>query len=256
MKDVDVGSEADELIARARRRLAPSALDAERVLVSTLARLHSPFPADSSPPDASPTGWLDRPTWVRRAVSLIGVGALSAGVAYQAGLRAGAERASTKASLEVSAKAEPPANAHRRETTVERPAPLPVEKPERRAAEAVSAETQRAASPGNGGAAVRALEDGLEEELRTLRRVDRAQRQGNARLALSLLEELDQKVPAGKLGEERAAARTLARCTLGYGGRSVLHQEFVRRYPGSVYTARVGEACGVVEPADAATEAR
>jgi hypothetical protein len=256
MKDADVESRTDEILSRARRRLSPSALDTEHVLVSTLARLDAPFPMDISPPDAPSTGWLARfPAWVRRAVPLIGVAALSGGVAYQAGLHAGAERASTKASLEMSAKADPPRHRHTAETTAERGAPLPTEKTERRTLENITGETRGARSPASGGTAARTGHDGLEEELRTLRRVDRAQREGNARLALSLLDDLDREVPVGKLGEERAAARTLARCMLGYGAHTDLHREFVQRFPDSVYAARVSEACGVADAGGAAKEA-
>jgi hypothetical protein len=256
MKDADVESRTDEILSRARRRLSPSALDTEHVLVSIFARLDAPCPTDFFSPDAPSTGFLARfPAWVRRAVPLIGVAALSGGLSYQAGLHAGGERASTKVPREMSAKADPPQHRHSAETTPERSPPLPTEKPERRAFQESTDETQRARSSGSGGNAARSGDDGLEEELRTLRRVDRAQRDGNARLALSLLDDLDREVPAGKLGEERAAARTLARCTLGYGAQSVLHREFVQRHPGSVYAARVAEACGVADAADAATAA-
>ena len=49
----------------------------------------------------------------------------------------------------------------------------------------------------------------LDEEVRALRAVERALREGTPGFALSLLRELDRKVPNGRLLEERLATRTL-----------------------------------------------
>lgn len=84
----------------------------------------------------------------------------------------------------------------------------------------------------------------LDAELRTLRRVERAQRAGNPRLALALLDDLDRENPRGQLLEERAAARAVAECQSTFGpARSVVAERFRRRYGSSVYLPRVEAAC-------------
>ena len=87
--------------------------------------------------------------------------------------------------------------------------------------------------------------ESLAIELRALRNAERALRDGNSGLALAFLQELDRQVPKGQLGEERDAADTLARCTRGDRLFGVnLAAEFAERHPGSVYRARVEQACG------------
>jgi hypothetical protein len=81
-------------------------------------------------------------------------------------------------------------------------------------------------------------------EVRALRNVERALRNGNPGLALAFLQELDRQVPNGHLAEERDAAGTLARCARGDHPFGVnLAAEFTDRHPGSVYGARVAQAC-------------
>ncbi len=91
-------------------------------------------------------------------------------------------------------------------------------------------------------------------ELRALRNTERALRDGNPGLALAFLDELDRQVPHGQLTEERDAAGTLARCARGDHPFGVnLAAEFTERHPGSVYRARVAQACGETdspEPGD------
>jgi hypothetical protein len=84
----------------------------------------------------------------------------------------------------------------------------------------------------------------FDEEIIQLRRVQRALREGNARLALALLDDLDRAVPKGRLGEERAAASVMGRCALGVGPPAVLSADFAAKYPSSVYLGRVMQACG------------
>lgn len=86
--------------------------------------------------------------------------------------------------------------------------------------------------------------DSLEAELRLLRSVEQALREQRPRHALALLDELDRKVPAGKLGEERLAAFVVARCEIGLGSRAALLREFLGAHADSVYRARVEQACG------------
>jgi hypothetical protein len=78
--------------------------------------------------------------------------------------------------------------------------------------------------------------------------VERAQRAGNPRLALALLDELDRERPRGKLMEERAAARAVAECQSTFGARrSELVERFKKRYGSSVYLTRVEVACAETE---------
>jgi len=82
------------------------------------------------------------------------------------------------------------------------------------------------------------------------RAVERALRDREPGLALGLLRELDRAVPGGRLVEERQATAAIARCGTGDVPFGVdLGEEFAGRYPGSVYQARVEEACAAREPA-------
>ena len=84
----------------------------------------------------------------------------------------------------------------------------------------------------------------LAEEVRALRAVERALREGTPGFALSLLRELDRKVPNGRLHEERLATFTIARCAGGDVPLGVnLAEDFADRYPDSVYGRRVFDAC-------------
>lgn len=91
-----------------------------------------------------------------------------------------------------------------------------------------------------------------EEEVRSLRRVERVLREHNPRFALALLSELDRTVPTGRLMEERDAARTVATCELEGSGLHASEQAaaFSARFPGSVYASRVHQACGVAVPSE------
>ena len=97
----------------------------------------------------------------------------------------------------------------------------------------------------------------LEEEVRALRAVERALREGSPGLALALLGELDRAVPDGHLIEERAATAAIARCTLGQAPFGVdLAETFDEQHPGSVYVKRVRQACGKpTAPRDHGTKA-
>jgi hypothetical protein len=106
------------------------------------------------------------------------------------------------------------------------------------------ADARTAPSVGN-STALATSSQSLEAEVRTLRRVERALREQNPRLAFELLGELDRVVPGGELAEERLAAFSIARCALGAGAPTTITREFVKSYPSSVYLARVQQACAV-----------
>jgi len=90
--------------------------------------------------------------------------------------------------------------------------------------------------------------ESLAIEVRALRNAERALRDGNPGLALAFLQDLDRQIPNGQLAEERDAAATLARCARGDHPFDVdLAAEFTERHPGSVYRARVEQACGATD---------
>jgi len=91
----------------------------------------------------------------------------------------------------------------------------------------------------------------LAEEVRALRAVERALREGKPGFALALLRELDRAIPNGQLVEERLATRTIARCATGDVPIGVdLASDFAARHPDSVYGRRVTDACaGTDSPA-------
>jgi hypothetical protein len=84
----------------------------------------------------------------------------------------------------------------------------------------------------------------LEAELRALRAVERALRDGQPGMALALLRELDRTIPDGQLMEEREATSAIARCAAGDVPFGVdLTRDFRERHPDSVYLGRVTQGC-------------
>jgi hypothetical protein len=121
---------------------------------------------------------------------------------------------------------------------------LPVERERRAEGEAKSTPPASAARiPSAAPAPSTAV--GLDEEVRQLRRVERAIREGNPRLALVLLEEMDQAIPKGQLLEERRAASIMANCQLGSGDAVSNARAFVAKHAGSAYLTRVIGICGL-----------
>lgn len=77
-----------------------------------------------------------------------------------------------------------------------------------------------------------------------LQRARRALNAENGRLALGIVEELDERFPNGVLVEERKATRILSLCQLERVGEAQrAAREFLERYPGSVYAERIRESC-------------
>jgi hypothetical protein len=102
----------------------------------------------------------------------------------------------------------------------------------------------RASTPARASAAATIAlspERSLEEELRALRRTERALRDHNPRLARALLAELDRLVPQGKLHEERAAVAAVAACQLDPSPAPA--QQFAAKFASSVHLERVRQAC-------------
>lgn len=81
------------------------------------------------------------------------------------------------------------------------------------------------------------------DEVALVRRVQRALARREARLALGLIQELDARVPHGRLMEERHAATAMARCMLVPSERQGALAAFLQRYPSSVHGERVEQVC-------------
>jgi hypothetical protein len=77
-----------------------------------------------------------------------------------------------------------------------------------------------------------------------LQRARRALNARNGRLALGIVQELDEQFPKGVLIEERSATRVLSLCQLERvdEARGVA-RAFLERYPVSVYAERVRRSC-------------
>jgi len=83
----------------------------------------------------------------------------------------------------------------------------------------------------------------FDEELALLQRVERALRAKSASVAVALLDELDERFPETRLGEERQAARHVAECQLELPESLSRAQRFLAKRGGSVYAHRVRAAC-------------
>lgn len=84
----------------------------------------------------------------------------------------------------------------------------------------------------------------LAAELAMLQRARRALNAENGRLALGIVEELDERFPNGVLVEERSATRILSLCQLERVAEAKqAARVFLGRYPSSVYAERVRQSC-------------
>lgn len=81
------------------------------------------------------------------------------------------------------------------------------------------------------------------DEVEQVRRVQRALAQGQPGLALRLLNTLDREMPEGRLLEERAAARAIARCMSDPSRGAIEYRAFSQRYAQSVHDKRVAGVC-------------
>jgi hypothetical protein len=236
---------SEEILARARRAWSPSAADAERVRRAATAALAgggalaataaptSPTPSPSSSPSSS---WAAK-LWVAALTASV-----SGGAGYWVGHRAGVRDA------------RPPAAAISPAQPTE-----PIASPALTAAPVAVAAESFALPPASGhrapqgprhgtGAAAASEPESLAIEVQALRNAERALRDGAPGLALTFLQELDRRVPRGRLTEERDAAATLARCMRGDRPFDVdLAADFVGRYPRSVYRPRVEQACAATD---------
>ena len=87
-------------------------------------------------------------------------------------------------------------------------------------------------------------ESSLAVELAMLQRARRALNAQNGRLALGIVQELDERFPKGLLVEERSATRILSLCMLERAAEARRFAgHFLERHPGSVYAQRVRQSC-------------
>jgi hypothetical protein len=234
------------VLSAARHELTPterSALCARDAVLARIART-------AAPSEAGPAGSGVGPTHVglgalakAKAVSLVTMGCLgfASGWASHAILRSTA----SKPTLEVA----PPKTAAL--TPSPRVAPAPV-----RAVEAArTVETPAVKAPVAGPASPPpepSEQDGaatparLREEVELLRVVDRALRANDPATAQRVLDELERRLPDGKLGEEREAARVLVACMRNQTEATrAMAQSFLARHRATVYSGRIRETCGL-----------
>jgi hypothetical protein len=232
---IDFDQREQQLLSRARRALSPTRTDEQRVLSQLL-------PALALSASVLPAVAAQKPLSVTVSRSILGVlalgvaGFLGYGWGYQAGLSA--RVASVVATPAPKAVASVPAAAS------SEPLRLPLESESRPPAREVSsvaahhADVRIAPIASTDAPAV-----GLDEEVRQLRRVERALRDGNPRLALVIAEELDQSIPGGQLLPERRAASLMAGCQLGADHAVDAALSFIAKNPTSAYGSRLKEVC-------------
>lgn len=85
--------------------------------------------------------------------------------------------------------------------------------------------------------------DPLDTEVDLLRRVEHALRQGNGRLAVALLRELDDTVPEGQLRQERTASHIMADCINASLEAKANAARYLEQNSKSPFAARVRVLC-------------
>jgi hypothetical protein len=107
--------------------------------------------------------------------------------------------------------------------------------------------TSRVRSAAGGRNVAAAPTSSLAAELAMLQRARRALNARNGRLALGIVQELDEQFPKGVLIEERSATRVLSLCQLERVDEARgAARAFLERYPVSVYAERVRRSCVAV----------
>jgi hypothetical protein len=246
------GNERDpsEVLARARRAWSPGEADAARVRRALGAALAAGPAAAAGAAPARPRGSASASIWISRFLVAGALASASGGAGYWAGHRAGLREARpthSVISLEApTAVAPAPKPSHAPSLVAEKPTPvMPSLVPSRHDAHGARRGSENQAP---------SQTESLTIEVRALRNAERALRDGDPGLALAFLQELDRQVPHGQLAEERDAANTLVRCARGDRPFGVnLAAEFSERHPGSVYRARIEQACSETdspEPGD------
>ena len=239
--------EEEELLARARRGLAPVAGSAERVRTALTATLEQQDPLTNEANDTPVVPTAARgngfaTSWLSMLAISVGVAATAGSAGYYLGFRAGAAESSSEPG-HVRAVASPAA--------VESPDRVPPSNSDPRPVAAEPGKTHAVpqrppvnVGPSTASPAPSAGASSLWEETRLMARIERALRNDNPSLALGLLGELERTIPGGQLREEREAARALGRCALASSATPQVAEAFAKRYPSSAYQPRIAEACG------------
>jgi hypothetical protein len=274
----DLDAEEEQILAKARRVWTPSDADAARVLRATSLALGLPVTlgvADSAgatteataPSETAVTGaaraglTTGKLAPLTAAASkwlagLIVVGA-AAGGGYVYGFRAGREVSRREAVRAVSAApvviAAPAIAPLPRPTVGSEPPKVVAAAPPPPSAAGPSTSNALTSPAGAGRSLSKTLSapsaptersahaPSLQAELRALRRVESALRDGKPEIALRVLAQLDRDNPRGNMLEERAAAWALARC--GRSRSNEVAADFAQHHPASVYAERVIAAC-------------
>lgn len=230
----DLEPEEAELFERARRGLSPSTNDRERVLLALGPVLSLPSAA------ALPKTGSRLVRWGRVGGGLVLLGiAVTAGYGwgYRAGLQARTVPARVASAPVAPVVTMTPAVL---ESPRAVPPPTPMVLPERAGAPKTTTSTTSAVA-----AREAPPEGGLDEEVRQLRRIERAIRDGNSRLALAIGDNLDREIPHGQLLLERRAARLMASCQLDVATGAAPAGRFLADNPQSAYAQRLRQLCGL-----------
>jgi hypothetical protein len=97
--------------------------------------------------------------------------------------------------------------------------------------------------------------DRFARELALLQRAERAIRAGEAKLALSFVDELDRHYPTSSLSEERGAARLMAECLDSKPGAKARAAHFLSVRATSVYSDRLRRSCELGDAPSAPAQA-
>lgn len=240
-----------DCLASARNGFSPTDADRARILsrVMGVPLNQGSSSAEGRPFDAS-AGNASTPfsaVLATRVGRVLGIGMLVGavgGLGYQAGLDRGRKEQASVAPA-------PPASAPLAEAV--HAAPVPPERlsddelaePDQVFAPTMTADANVRAKPSASveGDVPQPVNTSLGEELRMLRRVERALRDQNPRLALALLAELDGTAPNGKLNEERRAALATASCQLEPSRAAEIAADFEGHFRESPYQKRIQAAC-------------
>lgn len=240
---MDLEQHERELLRRARRGLSPTAGDESRVLAATLAA-GAPLGGGTSSADTASAAARQKAVLARYFAGILALGVAGV-IGYGWGYRAGSTARSIPAVAPPATTAKsPPTTEHSPVVTDEAPTETTRDVgPTRELRRAADSSARPKALTPLGSSSASAPELGLDEEVRQLRRIERAIRDGNPRLALVLAEELDRALPGGQLSVERHAASLMASCQLDSDGAGAQAARFVAENPASPYAARLSELC-------------
>lgn len=218
----------DETLKLACQGLAPTSVERQRLRAAIAARAALPIGASSI--EAAPRGWS---ALKASGASGIAVGAALLALGFAGGLLIGSERHAPQPTAPVATLAPVVDPAPVASAAPNVPVPVVVPVPDAIVAPAPSPRARPTA----------ARSDAFERELALLQRAERAIRNQDPALALSLLGELEREHPRAALAEERKAARVMANCQAKEPTASLAAERFLRDAPASVYSDRVRALC-------------